>query len=152
MAEFNINPMAHPPIGVPIGTILPYVGPLAALPAEWHDCDGSLLVDPASQFHNQHLPNFDAGVYMMGTGDPNLVNVQAGSNVLNADGLHNHTGGTSDANIGGFVPGHAFQAVNGPNLQDHTHSLNISGNGQHTHNGGDNRPLSLGVHFIIRVK
>ena len=59
MAQFNINPLASAPIGVPIGIILPYVGPLASLPANWLPCDGRLVIDPTSQFHNQRLPNLN---------------------------------------------------------------------------------------------
>ena len=158
MAEYRINPVAQPPIGVPIGIILPYVGPLAALPAQWAPCDGRLLIDPQSQFHNQHLPNLTQsgarakGVFLMGVDAPDDVNSPFGSNNLAPDGRHSHTGRTGTADISGFTHDHAFEAEEGDHLHDHSHALAIDAADAHTHNDGDNRPSSLGVHFIIRVK
>jgi hypothetical protein len=115
----------------PKGTILPFAGPSSSIPNCWHLCDGSNgtvnLLD--------RLPYGASGDGQIGQMDGQLTHTHA------FDG-----GRTADADIGGFVPGHAFECCQGDHLQDHSHSFA----GGTTHPSSNLPPVTR-VYFIQKI-
>ena len=68
---------------VPIGGIIPYAGLSEDLPDNWRICDGGLVDDPSSPYHDKEVPNL-VGRFVRGTADPEQVRVSGGSD------SHNH--------------------------------------------------------------
>jgi hypothetical protein len=77
----------------------------------------------------------------------NAVNTTFGRNDIPQAGTHSHGGGTADQNVK-QADGNGFQKEGD---QCHIHNHGISDDGGHDH-GGENRPFSLGVWFIIRIE
>jgi hypothetical protein len=147
MAEYGLDPTQYALTGVPVGTILAYVGLLSSLPTGWVPCDGRQINDAASWFNGQSVPQINQSTYLCGAGDPSAVNTRFGRNDIPPVPNHAHGGKTPIENVGG-ADGHGFQKEGD---QCHTHDHIIDPDGGHDH-GGDNRPLSSGVWFIIRIK
>lgn len=139
-----------PLLGVPVGTILPYIGPADALPAEWLPCDGRTVEDEHSPLHGVQLPDLTEERFLMGVNSDAAVGLTGGSNSIPGDGLHNHIG-----SISGRVQEQSgtprYLKYSGDRSFQHSHQVDIRGNGAHSH-GGDNRPHFYGVRFIVRVK
>lgn len=151
----TVTPPVPPLGGVPVGTILPYVGPLNVLPDSWRLCDGAQVNDALSPFNGQRIPNLTDERFLMGVGASPEVNQPGGRNDIPADGGHRHgntTGGSRDP--GGVPDSHGFDAggtgkppqVNG---LDHRHPIAVDGSHRHE---GENRPQFLKVFYIIRIK
>jgi hypothetical protein len=139
-----------PLAGVPIGAILPFIGPLDTLPDTWLPCDGRTVDDPSSPIHGLELPDLTDGRFLMGVGAAGMIGVSGGSNAIPTAGGHTHSGEAT---------GRITQTSGSPrNLEQrgdkgfrHSHALTVSSSGGHDH-GGDNRPAFYGVHYIVRVK
>ena len=167
MGEYPIT--ASPMIGVPVGTILPYVGPLNILPPDWKPCDGSLIKDPSSPFNNLNLPDLRDDRFLMGVQVPGRIGEKAGNNGIPSDGSHSHNlhnagghaHGGATAQFMGYLQGKINWGRQGEQgdpfmptyqiVQDGDHAHGIDANGTHNH-GGENRPLYYGVYYIIRIK
>lgn len=115
----------------PKGTILPFAGPSNTIPAGWHVADGT-------------------------NGTVNLVDrvpygASSDGQIGSVDGQLTHTHAydatrTGDADIGGFVPGHAFQCCSGNSLQDHSHAVP----GGTTHPASNLPPVTR-LYFIQKI-
>src|SRR5437773_7552811 len=85
-------------VGVPVGTIVPYVGPLASLPPNWIPCDGQVINVPDSPLNGQRTPRLTDNRFLMSVGDEPSVLAGGGTNQIPADGAHTHPfAGTTDA-------------------------------------------------------
>lgn len=147
MAEMNTPQL--PLAGVPVGTILPYAGPLNVLEASWQPCDGRQIADPASPFNGKRLPNLMNARFLMGVAAADAVLEPGGTNELKADGGHGH-GGETDG-FRGYQQGETnYNQIQGHQSQ-YMIKLGIRGDGNHNH-GGENRPSYFGVYFIMRIK
>ncbi len=140
----------RPLLGVPVGAILPYVGPLDALPPEWVPCDGRRIADPDSPLDGVTLPDLTDDRFLMGVGADKMIGYMAGSNELAADGNHSHSGSATNR-IQQQAGTPRNLEVSGSKGFQHTHDLSLRASGAHTH-GGDSRPAYYAVRFIIRVK
>jgi hypothetical protein len=139
-----------PLVGVPIGAIVPFIGPLDTLPDAWLPCDGRTVDDPSSPIHGLQLPDLSDGRFLMGIGAASMIGVTGGSNAISSAGGHSHSGeATSRITQTSGTPRNLEQR--GDKGFRHTHALTISSSGGHDH-GGDNRPAFFGVHYIVRVK
>lgn len=115
----------------PKGTILPFAGAASTIPLGWHICDGTNGTINLSD----RIPYGASSDAQIGAQDGQLT--------------HTHTYDatrTLDADIAGFVPGHAFQCCSGDHLQNHTHAVP----------GGTTKPASslppvTRVYFIQKV-
>ena len=136
--------------GVPVGTILPYIGTFDALPSEWLPCDGRTVNDQDSPLHGTQLPNLTDDRFLMGVDSAEMVGVMSGSSSIPQDGHHSHNGATT-----GRIreqSGTPRRLVNsGDKTFQHTHDIQIQAEAGHNH-GGENRPQFFGVRFIVRVK
>lgn len=136
--------------GVPIGTVLPYIGPLDVLPTEWLPCDGRIVNDSESPLRGVQLPNLSDNRFLMGVEGPEFVGLSAGSNLIPRARPHSHSGSTSGRTR--ELSGTPRRLVNaGDKSLQHTHQVEIQSAGDHNH-GGENRPQFYGVRFIVRVK
>ena len=139
-----------PLAGVPIGVVLPFIGPLDTLPDGWLPCDGRTVNDANSPINGVQLPDLTDGRFLMGVGAEGMIGVSGGSNALPTAGGHSHSGEAT---------GRITQTSGTPrNLEQrgdkgfrHTHALSLSSAGGHNH-GGDKRPAFYGVRYIVRVK
>lgn len=147
MAQYGIDASQYPLAGVPVGTVLPFVGSITTLPDGWLPCDGRLVHDAASWFNGKNVPLINASSYLSGVNDPIVVNTTFGQNDIPKAGQHSHTGNTGGEVVGAASP-LGFQKEGG---QCHVHVHGITADGDHDH-GGENRPFSVGVWFIIRIK
>lgn len=149
----TVTPPVPPLGGVPVGTILAYVGPLNTLPDSWRLCDGSQVNDAQSPFNGQTLPRITDNRFLMGVEAAQSVNQAGGRNDIPQAGSHNH--GVNTGTPRDSVPdSHGFDADerNQPPAVtgiDHRHRISLDG--AHNHEG-ENRPQFLGVFFIIRIK
>ena len=137
---------------LPVGTILPWL-PVPNSdqipPRGWVICAGQTVVDPESDFNMTQLPDLTKDIFLMGT-DINKIGIENGANSIKIDGKHGHSGVTDrptrdkdDCDNGGDKD---------PSSRNHRHSFTIPvTEGEHNH-GGENRPLHLGVFFIIKIK
>src|SRR5262245_58994811 len=115
MAEY---PIAQSDLlGVPIGTIRAYAGPLSpnTLRDRWKLCNGTVVNDPASPLNGLQVPNLSDNRFLMGVAQPADINVGAGSNDLSNDGSHSHAGAT--AGFAGYQQGE-INFDRGPGHQD----------------------------------
>lgn len=161
-------------VSVPVGTVLAYIGDSEHLPAQFALCNGRVITDADSPFHGQKTPDLTNDMFLRGVATATQVQTVAGRNDIPLDGQHNHHGQTDNAGAhrhtgttdlatdrGPGVPGayesegdekhfhnHGFTSDGVP---DHSHSYNTSQQAAHSH-GGENRPLSFGVWFIMRIK
>ncbi|WP_428328739.1 hypothetical protein [Mucilaginibacter sp.] len=136
------------PVPVPVGAILPFVGSLDHLPANWQPCDGRLIHNNQSPFNDQRLPNLVDNRFLMGVSPSSAVCAYGGNNTIPDQGQHSHGGATNK--FGGYQPGE-INYDRGPGRQDQfMMRLGIDSDGNHNH-GGENRPLFCGVYFIIRI-
>ena len=116
----------------PKGTILPYAGPISAIPAGWRLCDGT-----------NNTVNLVARL-PIGAGNDGQLGSQDGKLTHSHDYAKARTGG---ADIGGFTLGHAFQAVHGPDLADHSHEIPAG-----TTKEASSLPPVTRVYFIQKVQ
>jgi hypothetical protein len=147
MAQYGLDASQYPVAGVPVGTILPFVGSITGLPDGWVPCDGRLIQDAGSWFNGHNVPQINGSTYLSGVSDPAVVNTTFGQNDIPAVGAHNHGGQTGFENVA-QPDSHGFEKE-GDECHIHTHDINQDGGHNH---GGENRPLSVGVWFIIRIK
>ena len=136
--------------GVPVGTVLPYIGPLDALPSEWVPCDGRIVSDPNSPLDGVQLPDLSDGRFLMGVGSETMIGVSGGSNAISTDGAHTHNG-TATNRIQQQAGAPRNLETNGSKGFRHTHKISLQTNSGHDH-GGDKRPAFFGVRFIVRIK
>jgi hypothetical protein len=97
MAQYGLDPSQYPLAGVPVGTILPFVGSITGLPDGWVPCNGQLVHDAASWFNGQNVPlitNPDKSTYLSGVSDPAVVNTTFGQNDIPNVAAHTHGGAT----------------------------------------------------------
>jgi hypothetical protein len=147
MAQYGLDATTYPLTGVPVGTILAFVGAVSSLPDGWVPCDGRLITDAASWFNGQQVPTINSYSYLSGVADAATVNTSFGRNDIPNEAAHTHGNSTSWENVGS-PDGHGFQKEGG---QCHWHTHTLNPDGAHSH-GGDNKPASVGVWFIIRIK
>ena len=147
MAQYGLDATQYSVVGVPVGTVLSFVGSIATLPDGWVPCDGRTVHDAASWFNGQAVPSINGFSYLSGVSDPAVVNTTFGRNDVPRDGNHAHGGQTGGENVGA-ADGNGFQKEG---RQCHVHTHGVGADGAHDH-GGDNRPVSVGVWFIIRIK
>ena len=141
---------SQPLVGVPLGTILAYVSPIAGyLPDNWQICDGSPVTDTKSPFLGQTLPMLTDNRYLVGVAQTAEANTPVAPSVP-ADGNHSHGGVTSG--FGGPFGANARQiGGGGDSATGLAHEHTISADGQHTH-PGEVIPKSLTVYYIMRIK
>jgi len=136
-------------IGVPVGTILAYVGPRedSLLGPSWTWCDGHVVDAPGSPVHGLRTPQLNDERLLIGVDQDASVTQAIGSNSWDNDGSHEHEGGTTGIHIGGHHPDEAFEHQ-GNHTANHSHTVRVGG-GAHSH--GEKLPRRLGVRFIMRV-
>jgi hypothetical protein len=146
-AILNFAPPAPAPVGVPVGTILPYIGPLSSvLPNNWVLCDGRTIADPESPFNGQRVPNLTDERFLMGIAAAEHVATLGGDNALASDGGHAHS-----CSFVGYAAGE-INYQRGPGHGDPFQmQYGASPVGAHNH-GGDRRPRYCGVYFMLRIK
>ena len=154
---------------IPIGSIMSYVGEEKDLPDSWKVCNGQLLNDSESPFHNQNLPDLRER-FLRGSGTFVPTGTMGG---IDFAPNHSHFASLSgDVSIGSrsltFGSGHF--ATKGSSFSDNIVLLsrlkNLGIRDQDTHghigssfvsgsvnSGGshDNRPRFYTVQFILRV-
>ena len=139
--------------GVPVGTIVPYVGPVKALPPNWVPCDGRVISNPDSPLNGQSVPRLTDNRFFMSVADENSVLTTGGSAKLPLDGSHTHPfTGTTDADQSTVMVKQKETQNSSVASSPHTHNVRgtVDNSGEHDH-GGDKRPPFVGVLFIIRV-
>lgn len=163
----NIPPVSTKVLGlVPVGTILPYMGPYASLPSEWKVCNGEKVTDTESPLLNQNLPNL-IGKYIAGVNTSSECGSSFGTNTWTTDPAT--ISGVTDSDADKWtdvsskwtdapfpIPLPSYSSTMGPlsttrtnHPKVHVHDVSI-GLPNHTH--GEKRPESVGVYFIIRIK
>jgi hypothetical protein len=136
------------PITIPVGAILPFIGTLNDLPANWQLCDGRLINNGASPFDGKRLPILNDDRFPMGVEAAASVCEYGGNNGIPNSGQHAHNGLTNG--FGGYQAGH-INYDRGPDRPDpYMIRFGIDADGNHNH-GGENRSLFCGVYFIIRI-
>jgi hypothetical protein len=133
-------------LGVPLGTILPYVGPLTQLGSNWVICDGEPVQDPDSPFHGQRVPKLTDERFLMGVPAAGEVMATGGRNDIPGSGVHGHS-----VSFSGYGKGEINYARGQGHQDDYQMRYSAGGDGDHNHQG-DNRPQFLTVHYIVRVK
>ena len=129
--------------GVPVGTILPFAGDAASLDANWVVCNGATVTDPGaglldfSPAPGVQVPNLTDNRFLMGVA-AGAVGVTGGRNDLPTDGSHTHSFGQTSSDLA-------------PDASHFTSGSFTNAAGGHNH-GGDNRPVFLGVQYIVRVR
>lgn len=141
---------------IPIGAIIPFFGPWT-FSDKWQVCMGQIINDPDSPLYGVKVPDLNGvhspfeTVYLAGTLDTKYYGKQFGSTNIPIQENHKH-GATlgrpsqvvsPDRNSSGGATNAA-----GPG---HTHTITINESGSHDH-GGENRPRTFGLVYLIRVK
>ena len=151
MPPLPINPA--PLGGVPIGTIVPYVGPLRALPPNWVICDGAVINNPQSPLNGQPTPRLTDNRFFMSVPQEEDVLNMGGLNEIPRDGLHTHTySGTTAPDSAPILVKEKENLNSSVSSFPHTHTFSgtVSPAGEHSH-GGENRPRYVSVLYILRV-
>lgn len=141
---------------IPVGAIIPYFGPWD-FSDRWQFCIGQEIRDPDSPLYGRTVPDlmggktFEKVTYVAGTLDQKTLNTYIGDNKIPPQSNHGHPASTGGA-TGSVRPdknssGDYTKAAS-PN---HTHSVSVSGKGEHNH-GGSNIPHSYTLVYLIRVK
>jgi hypothetical protein len=130
---------------VPVGTILPFGGTLAAVPPNWAPCDGRTIAEPSPLLADfdtgtagVQVPKLDDSRFLMGTNAAGLA-AKGGGNAITSDGAHSHS-----------IIAVGYDTA--PDYASYDYSGVVTDSaGAHNH-GGDRRPLYVGTLFIIRVR
>ena len=130
-------------VGVPIGTILPFVGPLAnsVLGDHWRFCDGTILNLQGSPLNGKRLPALHDIRSIIGVGGEADVNEGTGKNEWEKDGSHPHQGSTNSITRTTNSPTVNYTYNNDPQVA-HSHGVDVAG-GSHDH--GSKLPARFGV-------
>jgi|GEM_PF-3191199 len=139
---------------LPVGAIIPYFGPWT-FSDNWQLAIGQIVRDPESPLYDMKVPDLNGAyspfepTYLAGTLDTATLGQSFGSNTLKSAPKHTHTGKVSAAGL----RFRAKTAGNGwvANQAEHRHGFSTSEEGAHNH-GGDKRPQSYGIVYLIRVK
>jgi len=140
-------------VGVPIGTIVPYVGPLGSLPENWVPCDGRVINVAGSPLNGQPAPRLTDSRFFMSVPDENSVLSLGGTTQIPPGGAHNHLfSGSTDFDQATVLVKEKENNNTAVAKSPHTHNVKgfTESNGEHNH-GGENRPPFIGVFFILRV-
>lgn len=145
------------PSMVPVGAIVSYIGDLSKIGPAWRVCDGSTISDAESPLNGSKTPVLNDYRYLIGVPNQQTINTEIGMNRWERDGSHAHTfdGETiTRFNIHQGVGdgAHEVQTRSGSHLKPI--SFPFSGQTHHAggHDHGEKRPLSRGVHWIMRIK
>ena len=174
-APFQYSPYAKSAEnGVPTGTIVPYAGAAANIPAGWTLCDGKDLNGVPGSLNLRTLlgtniaPNLQ-GMFLRGTGT-SPVNGQAGpglrqtqadgikthnsSGTTSTDGNHTHTwlNGLEGDDEGSGSSNNEYTQIGGSVTTviqaagDHSHTVTTTYSGL-----SETRPVNYGVNYIIKL-
>ena len=136
---------------MPVGTIIAHFGPWQ-FSDKWQICMGQEIRDPDSPLYGRKVPDLNGAhapfqaTYIAGTLDIRTYNKKFGNNILPGSGTHSHGGRTGRG--GGRSYGDADDERRHAS-SDHDHTISADGNHDH---GGDNRPNTFGLIYLIRVK
>lgn len=146
-------PSNYPLDGVPLGSIVAYVGPLASLPPNWVPCNGQVINAPGSPLNGVAAPLLNDARFTMGVSIEIDVLRAGGTNQIPADGDHGHiwSGNVDPDTIPKAVKTQGETTAD-VSMFPHTHAVRgaVASSGLHAH-GSENRPRFAGVIFIIRV-
>jgi hypothetical protein len=137
MPEYQVSGLPAPLLGVPVGTVIAFVGALNTLSPEWQPCDGRTINDPSSPFNGKKTPLLMNDSFIMGVSAASAVGQPGGSNVIPSVGAHAHGGRTDVGGHTNWSPGSEFDI--GSHVFNHTHGITTDAQGAHDH-GGENRP------------
>lgn len=142
------------PLLVPLGSVISYSGDLSTIGPAWQVCDGSNITDPESPFVGTQTPKLNDYRYVVGVPNQQAIRTSIGSNEWQ-DGAHWHhvdiTTKEGDVRTYPYIGSHSLTASQSRTMANHGHKVDGDvGGGCHDH--GDKRPLSLGVHWIMRIK
>lgn len=139
---------------LPIGTIIAYHVPPGGFQfsVRWQVALGQTISDPDSPFNGVAVPDLNGNTgqrvptYLAGTLDSTKFGNPFGSDTLPIDGKHNHGGATQG--VGG-----RSRADGGNDLKipesGHTHNIGMANDHDH---GGDNKPRTHGIVYLIKIK
>jgi hypothetical protein len=151
MGQYGLDASQYAPLGVPVGTIVAFAGSITSLPDGWVVCNGQTVHDAASWFNGQKVPlicdnlspsPLNASTHLAGVNTPDVVNTPFGRNDIPSHS-HGNSTGTEKGLLGPAGPD-GFQKE-GHDCHVHQHAIAQEP-------VGENRPYSLGVWFIIRIK
>lgn len=147
------------PSMVPIGGIIAYIGKKEEIGTNWRICDGAIIDDANSPMNGIRTPIINDYRYLIGVPSQQEVSKEHGSNKWTAPGKHTHhmdfVTRRSDVRTYPWVGTHALTNSNSTTLRNHGHRVwgdtdGAGSSGSHDH--GEKRPLSLGVHWILRIR
>jgi hypothetical protein len=150
--------------GLPVGSVIAYY-PVETLrlPEGWAYADGSMVADPESPFNGRRVPQLNDDRYLIGS--ISSFGAVVGNNDIAPAGEHDHdrfvvtdrnsTTGPPNTNADSVMVTPGTQGVRIP-IQGHQHFMGaqyipVKPDGSHNH-GGDNRPLSFGILYIVKIK
>lgn len=144
---------------IPIGAIIPHWGKWE-FSDRWQICKGQVIDDIESPLYGKRVPDLtgitigkDKPTYIAGTLEKKYFNKKFGKNYIPMEKAHTHSA-TIGQNSSIVYPdqhiigkGKTIRSA-GPY---HKHTISIKKAGKHNH-GGDNKPYSFGLVYLIKVK
>jgi hypothetical protein len=138
-------------VDVPVGGIIPFIGKVTSLGANWVVCKGQKITDRASPFNGQTLPNLTDERFLMGVASGSEVGKFGGTNIITED-----LGGSVPIETGPANRIAGYEQLDGGSGGAPIPDTNHIHGGKATlppHNhGGDKRPQWCAVVYICRIK
>jgi len=141
---------------LPVGAIIPFYGQWN-FSDHWQIAMGQTIKDPESPLHGMNVPDLigaeskSATMYLAGTIDKTFLGKVFGKNELPPMDNHTHSekvkAPTSTHAVDRNSSGPGEIVAN----RNHSHKVSSTPRGKHDH-GGDNRPVSFGLVYLIKVK
>jgi len=142
---------------IPVGAIIPHWGEWN-FSDRWQICMGQMINDTQSPLFGKKVPDltsmtpaFHKPTYIAGTLDKKYFNKTFGSNNLPEEKAHTH-----ESKIGAnksivYPDRNTIQRSTKSAGPYHSHTISVENAGKHDH-GGDNKPHSFGLIYLIKIK
>ncbi len=142
---------------IPIGAIIPHWGAWE-FSDRWQICMGQVIDDIESPMHGEKVPDLTGitikdhkPTYIAGTLEEQYFNKTFGQNYLSKEAAHVHQAEIG-ANKSIVHPDKNTVQSSTPSAGPyHKHKITMEKTGEHDH-GGDNKPHSFGLVYLIKVK
>jgi len=150
----TLNVMDKPMLGdIPVGAIIPHWGKWE-FSDRWQICLGQVIDDKESPFYGQRVPDLSGisqPIYLAGSLNSQNYHKNFGKNSIPMDQGHTHSAkiGKNVSSI--YVDKNTVGRPIGVSSVGHRHTISIKNSGAHNH-GGDNRPLTFGLVYLIKIK
>jgi hypothetical protein len=138
---------------IPIGAIIPHWGNWE-FSDRWQICMGQIINDTESPLYGKRVPDLTGKqkpTYIAGTLEEEYFNKRFGKNYIPKEKAHMHKGKVAQNKSIVYPDKNTIRKATATAGPYHKHDISIKKAGAHDH-GGDNKPYSFGLVYLIKVK